>query len=110
MNEPRQRGIMVYPMPENVCGPEARYALLLRADGEARMIHTEGVAYRVDQDKPWRYDDVQEGAGIWSVEQLINHAFDVPPVDLADWIRTFGARLESNFGQIARWYNETEEV
>lgn len=105
----RERGIMVYPMPDKVNGQGFdRYALLLRADGAARMVHTEGVAYRVDADTPWRWTDYAP-CEEFSIVQLINFAFDVPPVDLADWIRTFGARLEGNFHQIAYWYNETEE-
>jgi hypothetical protein len=31
-------------------------------------------------------------------------------VDLADWVRVFGARLESNFGRIVQWNGASEKV
>ncbi len=100
----RARGIHVYPMPEAVTGPYERYALLVREDGEMRMIHSEGVAYEVSADKPWRWNDHTPSPYI-SREELIAH-IETDPVDLADWVRTFGARLENNFSLIRRWYVE----
>jgi sugar/nucleoside kinase (ribokinase family) len=107
----RIRGIEVYPMPEAVGGPAiyGTYALLIREDGEARMVHSEGVAYSVTDDKPWRWNDYLADCPEFTVAQLITLAVGpepIAPVDLADWVRTFGARLESNFHQIVRWNSE----
>lgn len=100
----RARGIYVYPMPEAVTGPYDRYALLVRADGEMRMVHTEGVAYSVTAEKPWRWNDYTPSEA-FTREELIAH-IEADPVDLADWVRTFGARLENNFYLIRSWYTE----
>lgn len=109
MND-RIRGIAVYPMPEQVTGPYEAYALIVREDGEVKMVHTEGVAYGVSAEKPWRWNDYREDCPTFTAHELINFAFYSPPVDLADWVRTFGARLESNFGQIVRWNSQAEAV
>lgn len=109
MSDTRTRGIMVYPiLSEDICGPEnaGTYALLMRDDGEVRMIHSEGVAYAVTADKPWRWNDYYADCPLFTVRELVALAFNSEPVDLADWIRVFGARLESNFHQIVHWYNE----
>lgn len=102
----RTRGVIVYPMPESVCGPYGnRYALLLRgSEGhlEARMVHTEGVSYIVTPDKPWRWDDYTPSEP-YSIEDLIGYVDPASAVDLADWVHVFGARLESNFGQVHWW-------
>lgn len=102
----RVRGIAVYPMPQPVSGPYEPYALLIREDGEVRMVHPEGVAYSVTTDKPWRWNDYSPECPTFTAHELITFAFYSPPVDLADWVRVFGARLESNFGQIVRWNGE----
>lgn len=108
--ETRQRGIQVYPMPTTVGGPPifGTYALLVREDGGMRMVHTEGVAYKVSADKPWRWND-QQPSEEFTPGELLLIALDVEPVDLADWVRSFGARLESNFNLIAYWNNHLEE-
>lgn len=108
MSDNRVRGIMVCPMPPEVSGPYDAYALLMRADGELRMVHSEGVAYSVTADKPWRWNDYSDTCPTFTVSELVALAFNPQPVDLADWVRTFGARLESNFGQIVRWYREAQ--
>lgn len=104
----RPRGVVAYLMPEEVCGPFDRYALVVRHEAddsvrECRMVHTEGVAYLVTDEKPWKWDDYNEGASLWSMEQLMEACDGHKSVDLADWVRTFGARLENNFYQIYRW-------
>lgn len=100
----RPRGVMVYPMPKSVSGPFDRYALLVRDDGtEVRMVHTEGVAYAVTDEKPWCWTDYDPSQPTFTVAYLLFAATTVEPVDLADWVRTFGARLESNFGLAYRW-------
>jgi hypothetical protein len=109
----RPRGVIVYPMPESIGGPTVygRYALMVRRspDGspdlsEVRMVHTEGVAYLVTTEKPWRWTDYAE-CDLFSPEELwfYGERPDSDGVDLADWVRTFGARLESNFSQCYRW-------
>lgn len=102
----RTRGIIGQVMPDEVNGgPNMadRYLLLVRPDGEARMVHTEGVAYLVTEDKPWCWTDFSDAAKKWSLEELL--ALEgCEERDLAGWVRTFGARLESNFAQIVRWY------
>lgn len=108
MEDTRVRGIAVHPMPEEISGPFDQYALLVREDGEMRMIHTEGVAYRVDAEKPWRWNDYSDTCPTFTPAELMEAALQAPTVDLADWVRTFGARLESNFYQIVRWNGEAE--
>lgn len=105
MND-RPRGIQVYPMPEPVSGPYEHYALLVREDGEMRMVHSEGVAYMVTTEVRWTWNDYSTEVPQFTKGELILIAVGVEPVDLADWIRVFGARLESNFAQISHWYNE----
>lgn len=103
----RTRGIIVYKMPEDVSGPDS-YALIIRGNGEVRMVHSEGVAYKVSNEKPWCWNDWSITEKKWSPAELVELIDETQAVDLADWVRSFGARLESNFSQIAYWYNETE--
>ena len=102
----RARGINVFPMPENVCGPLDSYALLIRSDGQMRMVHTEGVAYEVSNEKPWQWDDYSEDAEKFSPNTLEIFARNSEPVDLADWVRSFGMRLDHNFSLIHHWARE----
>lgn len=102
----RTPGILVHPVPE-ASGPFENYALLIRPDGAVRMVHTEGVAYAVTEDSPWQWNDYSGSCPSWQRTELVALALcaRTVPVDLADWVRTFGARLESNFAQIVHWYN-----
>lgn len=101
----RQRGILVTPMVDDeINGPIDRYALIVRPDGETRMVHYEGVSYLVTDEKPWRWTDYGD-CPTWTPAELAFQAEGLPTVDLADWVRTFGARLESNFSQIVWWFN-----
>jgi hypothetical protein len=106
----RPRGVTVYPMPERVTGPFERYAVVFREVGgvtEARMVHSEGVSYLVTDDKPWVWNDYADDCPSYSVNDLRLVVLGGPDgVDLADWVRTFGARLESNFHQIHQWATE----
>ena len=106
----RPRGVTVYPMPESAAGPFAygRYALMVRRDergkvdtSEVRMVHTEGVAYAVREDKLWTWNDYNPECPSFTPMDLIQCIQS--EVDLADWVRTFGARLESNFDLCYRW-------
>jgi hypothetical protein len=119
----RPRGVRVYPMTEipEVNGPLAmgRYALLFRYDAEGqtdasavRMVHTEGVAYLVTDEKPWCWTDYDTSVESFTPAQLIEKIdFDTANgIDLADWVHTFGARLESNFHQCYWWATEFVEA
>lgn len=109
----RQRGIMVYPMPTEVAGSAiyGRFALLVRSDGEARMVHPEGVTYVVSLEKPWTVRSTSpRSREPVTLLHLMRIALATQPVDLADWVRVFGSRLESNFYRISSWYNEAEDV
>jgi hypothetical protein len=104
----RPRGTVAYKMPEEVTGPFDSYALLVRdtAEGvQCRMVHTEGVAYLVTDEKPWVWNDYDKSVRPWTVPELLACITDDNEVDLADWVRTFGARLESNFYQAWQWAN-----
>ena len=109
----RRRGIAVYPMPDEIGGPFDRYALLIRrVNGrtEARMVHTEGVAYLVNDGNAWTWPDYDPDVKKWTFAELISASHDVEAVDLADWVRCYNHRLEANFYQIVRWATEGEVV
>lgn len=100
----RPRGVTVYPMPPEVNGPFGdRYALLTRHDGAVRMVHHEGVAYNVTDDKPWCWTDYDPSQPRFTPDELNALIDPAKAVDLADWVRTFGARLESNFRLAYHW-------
>jgi hypothetical protein len=113
----RSRGVMVYPMPEEVGGPHVfgHYALLCNVDEEdgyapfteVRMVHTEGVGYKVDADTPWCWTDYSDTAKKWTLDELTDLVLTLKAqdkgVDLADWVRSHNHRLESNFHQLYRW-------
>jgi hypothetical protein len=104
----RPRGVKVFPMPEEICGYDD-YALAVNENlpHEVRMVHTEGVAYAVRDDKPWTWNDYgpcQE----FTREDLLIAAEGQTPVDLADWVRSFGRRLEENFYLVRHWATKAE--
>lgn len=101
----RSRGITVYPMPEAVGGPPifGVYALLTRHDGEVKMVHYEGVAYTVTDEKPWCWTDYDPSQPRFTPDEL-NEAIDPDTaVDLADWVRDHNARTAGNFSEIYYW-------
>lgn len=105
----RDRGMVGHVMVgEDITGPWDRYALFVRPDGEMRMVHSEGVSYVVREDKPWKWNDYSEDCPSYSVEELLLVREGCREVDLADWIRTFGARLETNFQLTAQWWRAGE--
>ena len=99
----RTRGVMVHPMPLDVTGPFDRYALLIRADGATRMVHSEGVTYLVTDEKPWTWNDFDPTCPAYVPAHLRDLACTIKPVDLADWVHSFGARLEANFSLAYSW-------
>lgn len=106
MND-RPRGTFVFPLPA-ASGPLDSYALCIAANGASMMVHSEGVGYPVTDEKPWTWNDYQVGCESFTPAALAALALNAPAVDLADWVREFGARLESNFHQIRRWAGPTD--
>ena len=106
----RTTGIMVRVTPSDTAdrvinGPMDHYALLIRPDGATRMVHYEGVAYLVTDEKPWRWTDYAPAQTFTPGElEALSNEESWHERDLADWIKVFGARCESNFHQVARWY------
>lgn len=101
----RSRGIVGRVIADkDVTGPYESYALFVRPDGQMLMVQgPEGVGYPVRTDKPWTWNDYNEECPSYGPDELLALAEGGKEVDLADWIRVFGARLESNFAQIAHW-------
>lgn len=110
----RPRGVQVFPIRNEEVSPFDRYAVLVRHNPgsvpEVRMVHTEGVSYLVTNDKPWCWTDHAPELKHWTPAELLALAIaeDAQPVDLADWVRTFGARLESNFHMTYVWATESD--
>lgn len=100
----RPRGVIAYVMPEEVCGPFDRYALVIRGD-EARMVHSEGVAYLVTADRPWCWTDYLPTEPAFTLTHLRLVALTAEQMDLADWVHEFSARHEDNFAQVYHWVN-----
>lgn len=99
----RKQGVVGYIMTdEQITGPYDSYALFVREDGLTLMVHSEGVAYRVTDEKPWQWNDYRNDVRSYGPGELHTIAMreQATLVDLAEWVRTFGARLESNFHQI----------
>jgi hypothetical protein len=63
----------------------------------------------VTDDKPWKWNDYREGCPSYAPADLLAAREGCPEVDLADWVRTFGARLESNFAQNYHWLSQDPE-
>lgn len=106
----RVRGVTVFQMPESVTGGFDCYALMMRRTPEgtieAMMVHTEGVCYQVSADKPWKWNDFLDTTPTFTLADLITilgSKDDTPAIDLADWVRTFGGRLEGNFYAAWQW-------
>lgn len=103
-NNNRPRDITAYVMTEDaVNGPFDRYALVVRPDGEMRMVHYEGVAYLVTEEKPWRWNDFGN-CEVFPPHALLALKPKAQEVNLADWVKVFGARCENNFSLIRQWY------
>ena len=96
----RQRGVMVYPVivpkEENTLD---RYCFGINPNTyECFMIHNpEGVHWYVGYHKPFRFNDCNAKSRFYILYEILELVDFTAPVDLADMIRTFGARLESNF-------------
>jgi len=95
----RKRGIMVYPLKKEFREGEDDYCVGVNPNTkEVFMIHRpEGVTYRVRHNKPWRFNDYNVVSSWHTVIEVLGMADWDNPIDLADMVRSFGARLESNF-------------
>lgn len=117
----RPHGTLVYRMPAEVNGHSSYpYALAIRKSEvglfdeqgnsrpytEVRMVNTEGVSYLVTPEKDWCWTDYIPSEKHWTITELLEECNGDSLVDLADWVRTFGSRLESNFYLIWEWINE----
>ena len=81
----RPRGILVWKMPSEVSGPDS-YALLVHpTKSEARMVHTEGVAYLVTPEKPWTWNDYDPECPSFTYTELLDliPSLEIAPTDLA---------------------------
>jgi len=84
MSEVRERGCTVQPVAQkDKYGLETALAMR-ESDGAYFLVNYEGVGYQIDGNEKVKLDEIGE------------------PVDLADWIRTFGDRLDSNHWH---WFN-----
>jgi hypothetical protein len=97
----RKRGIKVAPLADAAYPGEIRgndwYAIGVNQNtGETYLIHKQGVSYFVGHNKPWRFSDFNLAAPCYTLLQVRRFPTE-NPVDLADWIATFGSRLETNF-------------
>jgi len=128
MSAERERGTMVYPLDrvqltsyitatmaaiygEDVSFEVDGFALLEGEDGAAvLLIESEGVGYefdkvtnRVEVPLMWGMTIGYLTAPAWL---KVLQGMKGEPVDLADYVRTFGDRLERNFGIWKRWARE----
>lgn len=102
----RQRGVTVYPLHKSAYegqGTFDKYVLgVNETTGEVYLIQVpEGVGYTVNHNKPWRFNDYNVLSKFHTVLEVLDLADYSQPRDLADCIRSFGARLESNFSRLA---------
>lgn len=110
----RTRGTLVFPIDIEskdstvTMGNGDTYALGINPHtGETFMIHGEGVSYVVTHAQPFRFNDFNLSSPWHSVLTVRGWREGVEPVDLADWVRSFGSRLESNFHTAHRLLNAT---
>ncbi|MFS0885276.1 hypothetical protein [Aeromicrobium sp. 179-A 4D2 NHS] len=92
-----------YVIPLDPTGhPESRndrYALGINPyTGETYLVHSEGVTYFVSHNKPFRFNSYDYLAKFWTLHDLVANfpLLTGQACDLADWVRVFGGRLESN--------------
>lgn len=88
-NNDRTRGVFVHPMRTNLDCMEMAYAYDPKDSSSVYILCTEGVGWHVTPDKP----DSEFG----TVQAILANDANKPEIDLADFVRSFGARLESNF-------------
>lgn len=99
----RTRGITVrtLDMSDAAERPVYGYALGRGNDGKTYVICTEGVGWEVTPDRPL-FVDTWSGGYDMPLSEVVDRAAHGEDVDLADHVRTFGSRLESNFHMWSR--------
>lgn len=103
INNNRARGVIVYKLHTPELEPYGdRYAFGYNPNTYAMfLIHDpEGVGYRIAHEKPFRFMDFSFNAQWFTPKELLDMVNWEDSIDLADLIRSFGARLESNFYQM----------
>ena len=106
----RQRGVLLTELPELKDGLSPLYGTI-DSNGRVHVLCSEGVGWTIT-DKPFTTDF----AGDWTMQQiadLLTDGSERKVIDLADFIREFGFRLENNFhlwyAQLAGWMDTMGE-
>jgi hypothetical protein len=96
-NDMRKRGITVrtFDASNGTERPMMTYALAHGPDGRNYVICSEGVGWEVTTDEPL-YVQTFSGGYELSLAEVFTASAHGTDVDLADHIRTFGSRLDSN--------------
>jgi len=84
-----------------------KVGVIFNKGGNARVICTEGVSWVVP-DEGFKFNDYDPTAPAYTIEGL-KELYTGEVVDLADFIRVFGARLESNFRHHVAWMEGVEK-
>lgn len=98
----RMRGITVRVFDASLAdatpgnAPAYGYALAEAPDGRTYAICSEGVGWEVTEDRPLIVDTFAGGYPL-TLADVRDRAERGTDTDLADFVRVFGARLESNF-------------
>lgn len=94
----RNRGTIVRTFDaarEGMDRPVYAYAYAVGTDGRTYVICSEGVGWEVTEDRPLIVDTFG-GEYVMPLTEVRERAENGTDVDLADHIRTFGSRLDSN--------------
>lgn len=92
----RTRGTLVRTVPVSATvHPSYAYAMAT-VGADTYVICSEGVGWKVTADEPLIVDTLL-GTHVMTVDEVREAAEHGTDVDLADHVRTFGSRLESNF-------------
>jgi hypothetical protein len=93
----RERGIMVRTLDLTGMTAAPFYSYALATVGsESYVICSEGVGWLVSDDEPL-YVDTMAGEVVVILADVLTAARQGADVDLADFVRSFGDRLECNF-------------
>lgn len=85
-------------MVRKFTAPHAMYEYALATAGaDTYVICSEGVGWKVSDSEPLTVDRWNGAAYDMPLTEVLHRADNGTDVDLADFVRTFGSRLESNF-------------